>query len=559
MKRRLALLLSVLLCLSLFPTALAEAEDPFAPFAEEVEIHIGMGVDPADSTLPAEDSVDDNFFTRYLKDTLNIKVVVDWTAAGGDGFNQKVSLCIASNSLPDALVLNNRAQFIACVESDMLYDLSEVYDKYAASMTKAIYNTSEGKAMDAVTIGGKMLALPIQTAGADGVHVMFIQQNWLDELGLKVPQTVEEIYETAKAFKEAGLAGSSTIPILGAQKDSRVYTNFLNSANARAGFEPIFSAMKAYPGYFLMGEDGKVTYGTLSAQMRDALELLAGWYAEGLIDPEFATRDYYTDPINANSCGIFFGPWWSIGYGNGDSFKNNPDVNWQSYPVFADDGTWNVKMKNVGDMYTVVNKNVSEEVAEAVIKMNNICLRDETRFDSGEFPERKDLNIEWFPLRNPSAAFDDVEFTYDQLIKILNGEASPDDYLEGNEMYKLLITDVNWVDKIVTGYEKDQPLQASMFDFALNESECQRLYSILIGDRPYATTPIDNEIISLVYETNSTIDRYWANLEALEDAMVRSIITGNADITAFDTFVEQWLNEGGQKILDSVQEYVDSL
>ena len=39
----------------------------------------------------------------------------------------------------------------------------------------------------------------------------------------------------------------------------------------------------------------------------------------------------------------------------------------------------------------------------------------------------------------------------------------------------------------------------------------------------------------------------------MEDEFVLQVITGKKDISEFDTFVEDWLNQGGQEILDEVQ------
>lgn len=110
--------------------------------------------------------------------------------------------------------------------------------------------------------------------------------------------------------------------------------------------------------------------------------MLAKWYQEGLIDPEFSTRDSYSEVINANESGIFFGPWWMIGYGTDDAFNNNPDVNWQAYPLYNAKGEWNPKTNAIGSSYLVVNKKASEDVAKAVTIINNVLVRDEASFDT---------------------------------------------------------------------------------------------------------------------------------------------------------------------------------
>lgn len=80
----------------------------FAKFDHVVEVHYGYQIDPKDTTLPDGDSVDNNQYTRYLLDNYNIKVVCDWTAGNTADFQQKVSLAIASASLPDAVIAPTR-------------------------------------------------------------------------------------------------------------------------------------------------------------------------------------------------------------------------------------------------------------------------------------------------------------------------------------------------------------------------------------------------------------------------------------------------------------------
>lgn len=103
---------------------------PFHKFDQPVTVHIGMSVDPTDKTLPAGDSADNNQYTRYLKDNYNIVVKADWTAASGSNFDQKVSLCIASSNLPDAVVVSNRTYMTKAAGSGLLYDITDLFQQY---------------------------------------------------------------------------------------------------------------------------------------------------------------------------------------------------------------------------------------------------------------------------------------------------------------------------------------------------------------------------------------------------------------------------------------------
>lgn len=553
MKKSLFLVLVALMLLSLF-TMFASAENEFAfkKFDDMVEVHIGRSVSPTDTSLAEGDTADNNYYTRFLLDNYNIKVVLDWTAANGPDFNQKVALCIASDTLPDVIILPERSYFMAAVDAEQLYDLKPLYDKYASDQFKSIYATTNGQAEEKVTFDGKMLALPTVSVGADGINVLMVQENWLVDLGLEVPKTISELYEVLVAIRDAKPAGERTIPLLGPDKNGRVYNDFLHSYGGNQ-FDPIFAAMDAYPGFFVADEEGKVHYGSLTDETRATLEILAQWYAEGLIDPEVATRDSSSDVLNANECGFFCGPWYSIGYGTGDSFKNSEEADWQAYPLYTEDGRWNTKMKTLGNSYTVVNRNASEEVAAAVIIMTNVLVAHEVDFQSATAED-----IDWYPLRTVLAAMDECEYTYKALISVLEGETEPEDWTD-EPSYKLLAGDVAVTRSIVTGYTKGEQLHRK--DFLMtpeNETNYQRQYSQLIGIRPAATVPIDSAVYSATYALNDTMDRYWPNLETLENTVIRSIITGKSDIAAFDDFVEQWLAEGGEKILESVQAEYDA-
>ncbi len=519
-----------------------EEYDAFMKFPEVVEVHIGMSVSPTDKTLPDGDSAGDNQYTRYLLENFNIKVVVDWTAAEGNDYNQKVSLAIGGNNLPDALIANDRTYMTKAAESGLLYDLTDLFPKMASPQVAEIVEMTDGMAVANASYDGKMVSLPNITTDADGVHNLLIRKDWLDEVGLDVPKTVADIENAARVFVEKKMGGDNTIGIMGPSKNTKPYATFLASSNNSYGFDPIFSAMDVYPGYWLEQDDGSVIYGTTEAGMKEALALLAGWYAEGLLDPEVGTRDDSGEPLFAGQSGIYFGPWWALGYGNADAFKNNPEANWQSYPVYTDDGDWNVHMKTVGTTYTLINKNVSEDVAKAILVMNNALVRDEATFDTS-------VAIGWYPLRNVMAAPNESEYEHAELMKILRGEADPEDYA-GASLYKLMYSDAKIVKDVVL---TDGTEDLNVSDFSQESfGDFQRMYSLLIGDRPFATETIDKKVYSATYNQTETMSQKWSNLQKLEEETVLKIIVGQSPVDEFDNFVSQWKAQGGDEITAEV-------
>ena len=55
-----------------------------------------------------------------------------------------------------------------------------------------------------------------------------------------------------------------------------------------------------------------------------------------------------------------------------------------------------------------------------------------------------------------------------------------------------------------------------------------------------------------------TMQAKWANLKKMEEETFAKIIMGKADISEFDTFVENWKNQGGDQILKEINEELNN-
>ena len=522
----------------------------FKKFDEPVTVTFAQQIDPADTTLADGEDVENNQYTRYLKDTFNIVWEAEWTAGSAADFQQRTSLAIASSDLPDVMVMPNRNYMVKAAQAGLLADLHDVFDSYASKQVKQIMESTEGMAYDNGTYDGVFVGLPNVTVQTDGVYVMFIRQDWLDELNLEVPQTISDVEEVAKAFMESGK--SPRYAIAGVGQGQRSYANFLESGSKTQGFDAIYAANDAYPGFFYYDENDELIYGTNTQETRDTLEILARWYNEGLINPELgmSTNGDESAGIKEGTCGITFGPWWYLGYGNGDSYRNDNTADWQAYPLYSDEGEWNIKLPAVGSLYTVMSADASEEVKQAVVIANNSLVRDESIMDTS-------VAIGWWPVRNTMAAMDECEYEYEAIYKVLKGEATAEDYNIPGSLYKNLYTDILSIPEVISeDYDPNEMLHVTDMDVNTNNGQFNRLTALLIGDRPFATEEPDKEVRSVLYYTIDVFDQYWTQLQDLEDQMVLSVMTGAQDISAFDTYVEQWNSMGGQEILAGIEEFL---
>ena len=539
-------------------TAVGEAEGtakedlPLSKYPETVTIHLGGSLNPNAKILDGM-SYEDNTYTRFLKDDLNIEVVYDWIASSSD-YGEKMNLCIGSGTIPDMMNVD-ATQYRALLKYDMIQPLDQYFDDYASDKLKG-YVESGGEELKKCISNdkGEMMAIPAPSMMVGEINEMWIRQDWLDKLGLEVPKTVDELGEVAQKFKDAGL--SPDYSIAGIDNGGRTYSNFMNSSNNGYGFDAVYQAFNATPGYFLKDDSGELYWGTTTDEMKEALTTLHDWYEKGLINPEVGTT---TNGDNANNvkngtCGIFMGPWWSLGYGNPDSFRNDNNANWQAYPLYTNDGEWNIHMKDVGTTYTMVNKNASDDVKKAIVIMNNVLVRDESTFDTS-------VAIGWYPLRNTMAATDECEYEYDALMGILKGESSADDYQQGgskfNGLYKNLANDAATLSEVISSdYDGSRDLAVTDMDVNTNNGQFNRFYALLIGDRPYATLEPDHKIYSELYYTIDGMDTYWTQISDLEDKSVLQFITGAKSLDEWDQFCTDWHVQGGDQILELVKDYL---
>lgn len=113
----------------------SERSDAFEPYPTPVALRVGIGIDPNFRSDQGETPIN-NVWTRALKESLNIETQAAWQVVNPN-LDQKVNLAIATNELPDALVVN-RGQFNQMIEADEIADLTDAYHKFASPVMKKL-------------------------------------------------------------------------------------------------------------------------------------------------------------------------------------------------------------------------------------------------------------------------------------------------------------------------------------------------------------------------------------------------------------------------------------
>lgn len=531
-------------------TAVSEAEGtakedlPLSKYPETVTVHLGGSLNP-NAKIPDGMSYDDNSYTRFLKDDLNIEVVYDWIASSSD-FDEKMNLCIGSGTIPELMNVN-ATQYRALLKYDMIQPLDQYFDDYASDALKG-YVESGGEELKKCISNdkGEMMAIPAPNITAGGINEMWIRQDWLDNLGLEVPRTWDELAAVAEAFVTQdpdGNGEADTIGILGPGN-----TDHMNAIGGNQfGLDPLFSSFQSYPQYWLQDEDGTVKYGSIQPETRTALEKIQKLYTDKLIDTEMLVRNNCQEAILSGKVGIFFGPWW-IGYTVSDATLAG-EADWRAYfTPLSEDGKYYTHMPDPTSTYVVVSKSCKNP--EAAIKIINYLIAYGKDWVADGTSAKLEVS-QFYPLWNVYENADEIEVSTETLEKYLAGEITMDDV--DFSQHKLLKNDMEAVTELKKEPYDDFSLDKWNLDSDLAKINLPRLVSLLVGGNPLV-----NDKYIPVYNAYSgqteTMQAKWANLKKMEEETFAKIIMGKADISEFDTFVENWKNQGGDQILKEIND-----
>jgi raffinose/stachyose/melibiose transport system substrate-binding protein len=122
-------------------------------------------------------------------------VTVEMTAVQDDPYKEQIKVLTASNELPDVYFAWPGKYGEQFFESGLAADLTDAMesDGWADSLTSA--------AVDAYTDDGKIYGVPISMSG----KFMVYNTKLFEQVGVEVPETLDDLVTSCAAFKEAGI------------------------------------------------------------------------------------------------------------------------------------------------------------------------------------------------------------------------------------------------------------------------------------------------------------------------------------------------------------------
>lgn len=300
---------------------------------------------------------DDNEILKNLQEDAGISI--EWNCMS-DSLAEQVNIRIAGGELPDAFMGVGFSNYdLTNYGTDGTFiDLTPyLTEEYMPNLTKILEENPDIRS--AVTMSdGCIYGLPAgEKMGTAGIgaeedysiytipQFSMINKAWLDDLGLEVPTTLDELHDALKAFadndmsaKYYGNAPGSTIPM------STGFDQWCWGQN-------IFYAGFGFTNWpndicndLILNDEKKAEFVCASDGYREAVTYFHDWYAEGLMDQEMFSQDDKQLLAKCAQGYVGVSTWWYI-----DELMGDHADDYVFLPVLDGlDGSHNVTVRTGG-------------------------------------------------------------------------------------------------------------------------------------------------------------------------------------------------------------------
>ena len=287
-------------------------------------------------------------------------VTIEWNCVSGDTLTEKKNLILnAGSDLPDALMAASLtdSELLTYGGNGLLIPLEDyINEETMPNLMKIVEKRPEMLATCTMP-DGHIYGLPgISEMGFEytdgntyyiGAIPQFtaINTDWLEEVGMEMPTTVDELHDVLVAFKENDVNGNGDptdeIPL------SFIFPEKNGSWCAGLGTLLAPFGCTDYQADHRAIENGQVYYQAASEEYKNAIAYYHDWFEEGLIDIEIFSQDSSQYIAKGNGedprLGVFV--WWEIpevvGEERAESYEYLPILE-------GPDGTYGVNLNEMG-------------------------------------------------------------------------------------------------------------------------------------------------------------------------------------------------------------------
>lgn len=526
-------------------------------FRKPITLKLGLNYDTVFGWM-GEESIDNNSWVNLYREMgINQEILFSVDAPQ---LSTKLATAISSGNYPD-LISGSVTDMVQYAKSGVIGDITDVFEEYASDELKEYLNYGGIDVLESCKVDGKLYGLAQASESQIEGMMMFIRQDWLDNLGLEIPKTMEEMKAVARAFTQEDPDGNGEDDTYGLALNGKDGFSFWS------GLQAFFEGYGAAPGYWsnnftFIEKDNKVIWGgALVEEMKAGLTDLQEMYANGWISREFGTMGYeqVIKDFMSGTCGIFFAPRWGI-MSRYITLLNN-DIHAEVSAALIPDGMGEGSSRAYVPLTPTKVWMISSkcEHPEALIKLMNLSVRflvnyeneQERKMFVGEEDIYSGAKASWIYFLKPG----DVISTTSAMIKAQKEGFVTEDMTEGN---------VEEFNQMMAFYKAREDgtlaelLEADNPDTTVGAAAAS-LYLPKVGGGVVMLQQIEEERI--VYSAyNGTVTEIMAScysvLNKLAFETLIKIICGES-VDSYDDFLESWMTLGGEAVTREAQEWYD--
>ena len=233
----------------------------------------------------------DNGWLKEVEEKTNIHAEII-SSSSADAL-EKRNLLLASGDYPDVFLTDWTCTFKQSdvmqfgVKEEILVPITDYIDEYGTELP-ALFEYNPLFKITSTAPNGEIYGVArfSECYHCSAYPKMYIRQDWLDKLGLKMPTTTEEFREVLKAFVTQDPNGNGEADEIGLT-GATTWNTMLEYCLLGWSFQNI------KPDFWLyLDENGEVAFSASTDAYRDGLRYIKSLYDEGLIDPAaFSQKD----------------------------------------------------------------------------------------------------------------------------------------------------------------------------------------------------------------------------------------------------------------------------
>ncbi|MGO4495027.1 extracellular solute-binding protein [Paenibacillus sp. 2RAB27] len=305
----------------------------------------------------------DSPLVKKLNEKLNIKLDIQWIP--GASYNDKISVLAASNSLPDVYRIATE-DYMKWRDKGVFLDVKPFLSGYP-NLTKQLPESAWAE------LNNKNSYFGIPYYSIPHLFSMSIRKDWLDKLNLKMPETIDQFYEVAKAFATKDPDGNG-------KADTTGFSVLVNSNGTFGNAAPLMGAFGLANEWAL--KDGNlVAMQAQTDELKGFIGFLRKAYAEGVLDKNFLvmkSADARNKLWNGQSGIHLVNPNEVIRLDIPNIKKNAPQAELvQLMPPAGPTGIRATQTDGMGQVKVVINKNTDPKKQQRILKLLDYMLSDE--------------------------------------------------------------------------------------------------------------------------------------------------------------------------------------